>query len=854
MNYMDRFTDNLQCAVKIANEGAKKYGSSYVGSEHILYGLLSVSDCIACKILKLGNIRLDTYLPVFVRTIDKNVKIQGLTPRTKNMFERAIEFSMIDASTNSLTGTEHMLFAILSDEDCLAYKILKSIGADIPFIRNKIEKLIFDDDVQENDDETFFDNAFKNFSVFKLNPSGMNMSFSGDSFSGGNFANMSSPKQNGSSKQNEISNFGIDLTQRAREGKLDPVIGRKNEIDKIIQVLSRRTKNNPVLIGEPGVGKSAVVEGLAQAIVKGEVPDLLKDKVVFALDLAGMLAGAKYRGDFEERLKDTIEGIQRNGNVILFIDEIHNIVGAGSTTEGNMDAANILKPMLARGELQTIGATTIEEYRKYIEKDAALERRFTPVMVDQPTPEEAIAILQGLRDKYEAHHKVTITEEAIEAAVTLSDRYITDRYLPDKAIDLIDEAASRARLDSYNGPEGLKELEEKIDRLIVEKNKAAKHEDYTKAQSLLADINRLREEVNKAKDEWHKESNKINPVIRTEEVANIVSSWTGIPVTRMTEAESERLMHLEEELHKRIVGQDEAVSAVSKAIRRARAGLKEPNKPIGSFIFVGPSGVGKTDLCKALAEAMFGDEKLMIRLDMSEYMEKHTVSKLIGAPPGYVGFDESHGQLTEKIRSKPYSVVLFDEIEKAHPDVFNVLLQIMDDGRLTDSKGRVVSFKNTIVIMTSNVGANSVKKVSTFGFGDKQSSNEYDMMKDNILESLKKEFRPEFLNRVDDIIVFSKLSKNDIENICDKLVVKLQERVSQNKDITLQIDNEAKQKLIDEGYDDAYGARPLKRTIQRRIEDRLSEEILSGNIKDGQVVVVGFNGGEFTFKAEDKKK
>ena len=599
------------------------------------------------------------------------------------------------------------------------------------------------------------------------------------------------------------------------------------------------------------MGKSAVVEGLAQAIVKNEVPDLLKDKIVFSLDLAGMVAGAKYRGDFEERLKNAVSSIRNNGNVILFIDEIHQIVGAGATSDGNMDAANILKPMLARGELQTIGATTLEEYRKYIEKDAALERRFTPVQVEEPTVEDTVEILRGLRDKYEAHHKVVITDEAIIAAATLSDRYITDRFLPDKAIDLIDEAASRARLNSLKSPDEVKELEEKLKRLNLEKNKAAQGENYYQAQKLVDEMNEIQEKIKKLNSEWKGESQTTAPYIGSNEIAQIVSSWTGVPVVKLTEQESEKLLHLEENLHKRIIGQDEAVSAVSKAIRRARAGLNEPNKPIGSFIFVGPTGVGKTDLAKSLAEEMFGDEKLMIRMDMSEFMEKHSVSKLIGAPPGYIGYDDNNGgQLTERVRRKPYSVVLFDEVEKAHPDVFNVLLQILDDGRLTDSKGRVVNFKNTIIIMTSNVGASQIKKMSNFGFtSGEEADSGYDKMKDNINEALKEQFKPEFLNRLDDIIVFRKLSKEEAGEICKKIIDGLSERLK-DRQIKLIVTDEAMDKLLDEGYNDLYGARPLKRVVQKRIEDRLSDEILAGRILNGETVTVGINDGELAFRSE----
>jgi ATP-dependent Clp protease ATP-binding subunit ClpC len=754
------------------------------------------------------------------------------------MIERALELSIDINGEDSLAGTEHMLLAVMSASECLAMRIFRAIGVNIQELASKVELAVmgdggFDDDSEDDDDD--LSNPFKPL------------------FFGSQSSKSSSERKNDSSLDKNIMQYGTDLTQKAREGKIDPVIGRKKEIDKIIQVLSRRTKNNPVLIGEPGVGKSAVVEGLAQAIVKNEVPDLLKNKIVFSLDLAGMVAGAKYRGDFEERLKNAINSIKNSGNVIMFIDEIHNLVGAGATSDGNMDAANILKPMLARGELQTIGATTIEEYRKYIEKDAALERRFTPVQVDEPTVEDTINILRGLRDKYEAHHKVVITDEAIIAAATLSDRYITDRYLPDKAIDLIDEAASRARLNSFNSPEELKELEEKLKRLNIEKNKAAKGENYYQAQKLVNEINEVQDNIKKVTAEWDDKKHNISPNIGSNEIAEIVSGWTGVPVIKLTEQESEKLLHLEENLHKRIVGQDEAVSAVARAIRRARAGLSEPNKPIGSFIFVGPTGVGKTDLAKALAEAMFGDEKLMIRLDMSEYMEKHTVSKLIGAPPGYVGYDEnSGGQLTERVRRKPYSVVLFDEVEKAHPDVFNILLQILDDGRLTDSKGRVINFKNTIIIMTSNVGASQIKKMSNFGFTSGEDDG-YDNMKENINEALREQFKPEFLNRLDDIIVFRKLTKEEAAEICKKIIAGLSERLKL-RDVELEVSDEAMQKLVDEGYNDMFGARPLKRIVQKRIEDRLSDEILAGHVLAGEVVKVELKDGEFTFRSDKRKE
>lgn len=837
MEYINRFTDNLQQVISVAEEAAKVYGSSYIGSEHIVFAMLNCPDCTAYKVLNSCGVDEQRYREYFARSIDKRANINGYTPRTKHMIERALELSIDINGEDSLAGTEHMLLAIMSAAECLAMRIFRAIGVNITNLASRLELAInngpLDDDGEDEDDPFYL----------------LSKSFFGNSS-----ANQKKPQSERKSKNEvaldkSLTQYGTDLTQKAREGKIDPVIGRKKEIDKIIQVLSRRTKNNPVLIGEPGVGKSAVVEGLAQAIVKNEVPDLLKNKIVFSLDLAGMVAGAKYRGDFEERLKNAINSIKNNGNVILFIDEIHSIVGAGSTSDGNMDAANILKPMLARGELQTIGATTLEEYRKYIEKDAALERRFTPVQVDEPTVEDTVSILRGLRDKYEAHHKVVITDEAIIAAATLSDRYITDRYLPDKAIDLIDEAASRARLNSLYSPEEVKELEEKIKRLNLEKNKAAKGENYTQAQKYVEEINNLHERIKKLDSDWKGQKHTSAPEIGSDEIAEIVSGWTGVPVIKLTEQESEKLLNLEKNLHERIIGQDEAVSAVSRAIRRARAGLSEPNKPIGSFIFVGPTGVGKTDLAKALAESMFGDERLMIRLDMSEYMEKHSVSKLIGAPPGYIGYDESGGgQLTERVRRKPYSVVLFDEVEKAHPDVFNILLQILDDGRLTDSKGRVINFKNTIIIMTSNVGASQIKKMSNFGFASSDNDG-YDNMKDNINEALREQFKPEFLNRLDDIIIFRKLTKDEAAEICRKIVNALSDRLS-SRNVSLQVSDEAMSKLVDEGYNDMFGARPLKRTIQKRIEDRLSDEILAGHILAGETVYVEVKDGELAFRSE----
>ena len=826
----NQFSPNLRKAVKLSLEAAQYYGSSYVGSEHILFGMLNVPNCRGAQILQAVGVHEQDYRAVFVRTLNKSVKLSGFTPRTKNMFDKACELAVDRDGAGASVGSEHMLFAILVDDESVAVRLLRMLGIDIEALLGALDEEMGVPPESAEEDRARSDIFYSHIPKQPQHEGG-----AGAKSSGG-----------------VALRFGVDLTQKAREGKIDPVIGRKKEIDKIIQVLSRRTKNNPVLIGEPGVGKSAVVEGLAQAIVKGEVPDLLSGKTVFALDLPGMLAGAKYRGDFEERLKEVIEQVQNNGNIILFIDEIHNIVGAGASADNSMDAANILKPMLARGELQTIGATTIDEYRKYIEKDSALERRFTSVNVEQPSVEETIEILRGLRDKYEAHHKVTISDDAIVAAASLSDRYITDRFLPDKAIDLIDEAASRARLDSYNGPAGIKEKEHEIERLNAEKNKAVRRDDFMTAQQTLDRIKKVEAEIDKLREEWEKKRGECHATIGSEDVAKIVAGWTGIPVVKLTEEESTRLLHLEEELHKRVIGQDEAVSAVAKAIRRARAGLKDPNRPIGSFIFVGPTGVGKTELSKALAAAMFGDERLMIRMDMSEFMEKHSVSKIIGAPPGYVGFEDTGGQLTEKIRRKPYSVVLFDEIEKAHPDVFNVLLQILDDGRLTDSKGRVVSFKNTIIIMTSNIGASKVNEMRRLGFAgegepSKEEDAEYDRMKEKITEELKAQFKPEFLNRIDEIIIFHKLSRSDASRVCDLFLSVLTDRLKK-REIDLDITSAAREQLLDEGYDAVYGARPLKRVIQRRIEDALSEEILANKVAPGQRVRVDAKDGKFMFE------
>lgn len=817
----DHFSENLKNVLETAKKVAAFYETDYIGSEHILFAILNLPDTRACKILNECGVQEAVYRKKFVAGLEKNTGINGFTARTKDMMSKAYEFAVDHDGDGVLVGTEYMLLAILLDDDSMAVRYLRRMHVNIDEILSKI-----DSEIGETKPDPAMEEYFDNLMSGKMRRAGQTES-----------------RQNARSAV-EIP-YGTDLTQKAREGKLDPVIGRRKEIDKVVQILSRRTKNNPVLVGEPGVGKSAVVEGLAQAIVNGDVPDLLADKIVFSVDLPGMLAGARYRGDFEERLKDCLQAVQASGNIILFIDEIHTIVGAGSGADNSMDAANILKPMLARGEMQTIGATTLDEYRKYIEKDPALERRFTPVNVEQPSVSETIEILRGLRDKYEAHHKVTITEDAITAAANLSDRYITDRFLPDKAIDLIDEAASRARLDSYVGPGGIRELEEEIRRLNAEKNKAARKDHFDVAQECLSKIREKQEEIERIREDWRTNRDKKHISIGAEEVAKIVADWTGIPVVKLTEEESSRLLHLEEELHKRVIGQEEAVSAVAKAIRRARAGLKDPGRPIGSFIFVGPTGVGKTELSKALAAALFGDERLLIRLDMSEYMEKHSVSKLIGAPPGYVGYEDAGGQLTDKVRHKPYSVVLFDEIEKAHPDVFNLLLQILDDGRLTDSKGRLVDFKNTVVILTSNVGAARAGEMK-LGFTGAAQTSEYEDMKEKISEELKKQFRPEFLNRVDDVIVFHRLTREDMGKVCDLFLSSLISRL-ESRGVKIAVSEAAKDLLIEEGYDEVYGARPLRRVIQRRMEDVLSEEILSDHIRAGQKVLADAKDGKIVF-------
>ena len=809
------FTEKANKSLNAAVKAAEDLGHTYIGSEHILLGLLSDTSTVAGAVLAAHNITYADIEDELKRSIGVGVPTElqpdDFTPRSKNILETSVAFAR--QMGQQLVGTEHVLLAIAREGSCSATLLLSRAGVSMQDIVNDVSKALM-----------------------------------------GGTANAGTDNKDGG-KENEsmLSQFGRDLTKLAKDGKIDPVIGRQKEIERVIQILSRRTKNNPCLIGEPGGGKTAIAEGLALKIVSGEVPELLKDKKIYSLDLTGMVAGTKYRGDFEERIKKVIDEVKNAKDVILFIDEVHTLIGAGSA-EGAADAANILKPSLARGELQIIGATTIEEYRKHIEKDAALERRFQPVMVDEPSQEEAIEILKGIKDKYEAHHKVKITDEAIESAVKLSTRYIGDRYLPDKAIDLIDEAASRVRLRSYTAPSDLKELEDKKKSVEAEKLSAVNAQEFERAAALRDEERKLDKEIKDKKENWHDMAGKSHDEVTPADIADIVSSWTGVPVTQLSTEESDRLLHMEDELHRRIVGQDEAVEAVSRAIRRGRVGLKDPKKPIGSFIFLGPTGVGKTELCKALAAAMFGDENAMIRLDMSEYMEKHTVSRLIGSPPGYVGYDEG-GQLTEKVRRKPYSVVLFDEIEKAHPDVFNMLLQILDDGVLTDGQGRRVDFKNCIIIMTSNVGAKLIsQKQKAFGFaaGAKELEQNEKEIKDAVMGELRNTFRPEFLNRVDDIIVFQRLTKENIKEIASRLLAVLQKRV-EDMGIEVTFSDEAVSKIADAGFDDVYGARPLKRAIQSRIEDALSEEMLKGNVKKGGKYICDVKDDKFVFdKAEEK--
>ena len=794
-----KFTNSAQNVIEIAKEIAVELGHNYIGTEHILYGLTEEENGVASRVLENQGITPENVLEEIENLIgrddEKEITSLSFTPRTKRIIENAfVEARKLDSE---YIGTEHILIGIMREADSIAVRIMLDLGINPQKLYNEIVKVLEED---EN----------------------INMQDGGSNKNSGSYN--STPTLN---------QYGTDLTKEASMGKLDPVIGRKNEIERVVQILSRRTKNNPCLIGEPGVGKTAVVEGLAEKIVQGDVPELLKNKRVVTIDLSSMVAGAKYRGDFEERIKKALNEVKKAGDVILFIDEIHTIVGAGSA-EGAIDAANILKPLLARGEIQLIGATTLNEYRKYIEKDSALERRFSPVTVNEPTHEETVQILKGIRDKYEAHHNIKITDEAINSAVELSTRYINDRFLPDKAIDLIDEASSKIRLTSLEEPETIKELENKIQNMNQEKEDAVKIQKFEKAAKLRDEVNSLKEELEKEKNKWKNKKTKSIPKLTEEDIAKVIASWTGIPAAKITQDENKKLKNLDKELHKRVIGQNEAVEAVAKAIRRSRVGLKNPNRPIGSFLFLGPTGVGKTELSKALAESLFGTEDSIIRIDMSEFMEPHSVAKLIGAPPGYVGFDDG-GQLTEKIRRKPYSVILFDEIEKAHPDVMNMLLQILEDGRLTDSQGRTVNFKNTVIIMTSNIGARLITEKKSLGFAnssDEDEIKEYEDIKKNVMAELKKELRPEFINRIDDIIVFHKLNDDEIRSIIDLLLKNVEQRLVE-QGLNIKIDKSVKELIAKKGVDKEFGARPLRRAIQNIVEDKLAEEILDGNIKTG---------------------
>lgn len=811
---IDRFTAKARESINLAVQAAEELGHSYVGTEHLLIGLLEEGGGVAARVLSENGVKKEKVISLVSQLIspDQTVRMEesGYTPSARrvleNSYKEAVRFKA------RLIGTEHLLISIIRDNDCVASRLLNTIGI-------SIQKLYIDvlaamgEDAPANKEEL-----------------------------------LKGARTKGSTPT--LDSYSRDLTELARAGKLDPVIGRETEIKRLIQILSRRTKNNPCLIGEPGVGKTAVVEGLAQMINEGNVPETIAEKRVLTLDLSGMVAGSKYRGEFEERIKKVIAEVMEDGEVLLFIDEIHTIIGAGGA-EGAIDASNILKPSLARGELQLIGATTIEEYRKYIEKDSALERRFQPVTVEEPSEEEAIAILKGLRGRYEAHHHVTITDAALTAAVKLSARYINDRFMPDKAIDVIDEAASKVRLTAFVEPPEIKELEKEIEKLEDQKEAAIRDEVYEKAGTIKKKQEKKKEKIDKIREKWQKDKDTRKQVVDEEEIADVVSSWTKIPVRKLEEGESQRLKNLESILHERVIGQEEAVTAVAKAIRRGRVGLKDPKRPIGSFLFLGPTGVGKTELSKALAEAMFGTENALIRVDMSEYMEKHSVSKMIGSPPGYVGYDEG-GQLSEKVRRNPYSVILFDEIEKAHPDVFNILLQVLDDGHITDAQGRKIDFKNTVIIMTSNAGAESIISPKRLGFGAVADEKaDYKVMKDRVMEEVKHLFKPEFINRIDEIIVFHPLNKGHMKDIVTIMLKEIMKRTKEQMNITLSVDEAAKEFLINKGYDEKYGARPLRRTIQSSLEDRLAEEILDGAVKEGDEVLVSQGEAELKFSVPE---
>ena len=804
MSFLERCTEGAKRALALAQEAARAMGHNYVGSEHLLLGLIREEEGAAYKALSAFGVTADAVAERADALVGRGdyhfTDSFGYTPRTKKI----LELSLYEAKSLKMgyIGTEHILLAILRERDSVAVRILQDLGADIPGLQSVL--------------------------------------------AGGRPTGEAAqkPAQKGQGTP-ILDQYGRDLTRAARDGELDPVIGRETEIQRVIQILCRRTKNNPALIGDPGVGKSTVIEGLAQRIAAGKIPELLKDKRIVTLDLGSMLAGTKYRGEFEERITNAIDELRADGSTILFIDELHTIVGAGAT-EGSIDASNILKPALARGEIQVIGATTLDEYRKHIEKDAALERRFQPVTVGEPTREEAVAILFGLRDRYEAHHKARITDEAIRAAVELSGRYIPDRFLPDKAIDLMDEAASRVRLRAYNTPPDVKALRERIEGLRKEKEEAVNNQNYERAAALRDEEQHLSAQISATEADWERERDNQESTVTEEDIADVVHAWTGIPVRQLTEDESEKLLHLEETLHRRVIGQEEAVSAVSRAIRRARAGLKDPARPIGSYLFIGPTGVGKTELSRALAEALFGDENAMVRLDMSEYMEMHSVSKLIGSPPGYVGYGDG-GQLTERVRRRPYSVILLDELEKAHPDVFNLLLQVLEDGRLTDAQGHTVDFRNTVIIMTTNAGLSHAQQAHTVGFGAVSDALTQERLRETMMAELKKTFRPEFLNRVDEIIMFNPLEETEMRAIARLMLARITDRLKA-RGISLAVTPEAEALLSSSGFDPLYGARPLRRAIQHQVEDSLSEEVLAGRIKLGDSVTAFAEDGKLVFR------
>ena len=829
-------TNNVKEALKSAANLAYSLGENQVGTEHLLYGLANVSNSVAGELLNAYGATANAVMAIIKRSKVSASSFKGIvsleyTPRVKDIIKTAYAICC-EAGTGYIV-TEQLLYALLLDKGCMAVSILdQGLAVDVNMLRAQVASIV---------------SGYESFDNSKSGSSAYGSSYN-------------SYEKNRDSKPNNkdinsdlpevLRDMGVDLTARAKRGKMDPIIGREKETERIIEILCRKTKNNPVLIGEAGVGKSAVIEGLAQAIVKGEVPELLKDKKIFSLEIGSLMAGTKYRGSMEEKLKNAIETIINAKNIIVFIDEIHMLAQAGSK-EGEVSPSDMLKPYLARGELQTIGATTTDEYRKFIEKDKALERRFQPIIVDQPTEEDTIKILKGIRDSYEAFHKVKITDDAIEAAVNLSVRYIMDRSLPDKAIDLIDEACSHTKVGASVASPKLKELEKELSQLELQKEDAIRKENFEGAKIYKEKADNIRQQIEKLRNEWNQSKKSQEGEITGDDIARVVSSWTKIPVTKLTESEKDRLINLESALHKRVIGQNEAVVAVSKAIRRARAGLKDPKRPIGSFIFLGPTGVGKTELTKALAEALFDDENMVIRIDMSEYMEAHSVAKLIGAPPGYVGHDDG-GQLTEQVRRKPYSVVLFDEIEKAHPDVFNIMLQILDDGRLTDSQGRTVNFKNTVIILTSNVGvADLPKNTSRLGFGDNSADDSKLSVKEHLMKALQKKFKPEFLNRIDMTIIFDRLTKEDIEKIANIMIANLNKKLV-GKKITLKFTNGAMQEIFEKGYSEEYGARPLKRFIEQNIEDNLAEEILMGNVSEGDDITVSFKDGRFEFNKSDK--